>query len=324
MVTVSGRDSWASGLISTPLAILYVLFILKAVQKSPKQSIIQIVKKKSPALGNLAGLVLVFFFVLVAYVMLRDFESAMELFMERTPLAVFGLIIMLLGSYAVKQGLEVMARVAAILLLPNLLIIVIVLTANFFSIDSVPALIPLESWNKTVRGVVHQSANFGELLVLTMVLPLTRRNRNTVMHLALPVIFTGLLITVLTLILYATFGKLAVHFTYKFYELYRNVGRYDSLFIVLWMSTFFIKVPVFLYAAVKGLGEVLELKRHDSLILPMAIIIASLSLTEFKGYTDYTEFFLTSFPLFRLIVEIGIPLLLLAVFSLNSAGAKDG
>jgi len=80
---------------------------------------------------------------------------------------------------------------------------------------------------------------------------------------------------------------------------------------VLWVITFLIKVIIFYYAAVKGLSEILEFKRHDSLVLPMAVIIAFLTMTAFSGPTDYTTFLITLYPLIAIPVVFGIPLLFL-------------
>lgn len=322
MVTVSGRNTWAAGLISALITLAYIRIVLKVSQTGSDNSIIEHAKNKFPVLGNALGFILVAYFVFVAFVTLRDFEIVMNLFMQRTPTVVFGLVLMLLGSYAIKQGLEVLARVALLLLLPSLILIAFVIIANMLFIDFHPALIPVESWKRAAYGVVHQSANFGELFVLIMILPLAEKSRGTFSAIALPVLFTGLLITALIFNLYANFDQFTIRITYKFYELYRNIGRYDSAFIFLWVATFFIKVPVFLYAAVKGLGDTLALKSHGPLVLPMALIITFLSLTSFSGFTDYTQFFITSYPYARLSVEAGVPLLLLAWPGLGSPGAK--
>ncbi|KJS15619.1 MAG: hypothetical protein VR69_12540 [Peptococcaceae bacterium BRH_c4b] len=195
------------------LAIVYSMVILRIVSNGANLSIIILTKKYSPVLGSILGFILVIYFILIGFVYLRDFVDFMNLYFPKTPTVILSLILSFLGAYAIKQGLEVIARLAAILILPVLLLVVVGFIGNSFNFDYHPILIPIENWKDTIKGVIFSFTTYGELLVLTMLHPLTKSSENTAKFIIMPIIFAGLLIAVLTYTLYGNFSNL--YHTYR-------------------------------------------------------------------------------------------------------------
>lgn len=305
------------------LALIYGKFILMIAQCGQGLSIIQFSKKYFPIYGIILGFILVLFFILIAFVYLRDFENFMGLHLPNTPPVVLGLVLLLLGAYAIKEGLEVLLRVAEFLVLPVLLLVAAGIIYGLFTIKTSPILLPLENWKSTAHGIMFQFANYAELIVLTMILPMVRSSVIGIRFIFIPIILIGLLIVVLAYVLYGNFSTYTVHIIYKLLELYHIAGRIESLFLVLWVSTFLIKISIFFYASVKGLGEILGLKKHEPLVFPVAIIITFLSLISFSGYSDYNAFVVIYYPLIALSVELGMPLMFLVAVVIGSR-AKVG
>lgn len=293
------------------LALAYSGVILLIAFKGQNLNIIELTKKHSPVLGNIIGLILALFFILVAAAYLYDLADFLQMLLPQTPTAVFSLLVISLGAYAIKLGLEVLARLAVLLILPVLILIAVGIVPNLFTINFPLILIPLENWPQTIKGVIFESAVFGELLVLTMLLPATKRSEKTARFIIIPIIFNGLLVAVLVWTLFGNFNVFTTKIIYKLFELYRNIGRIESMFIFLWVSTFFIKVSISLYAAVRGLSDFLGLKSYEPLVYPMAILIVFLSLATFPSYRDFFAFYVDFYPLAALSVELGIPLLFL-------------
>ncbi|MCG8400677.1 MAG: spore germination protein [Firmicutes bacterium] len=307
------------------MAFFYVVLVVVFIQKSPL-SIIKLAKQKNPLLGNILGLVLVVFFFTLAYIYLYDFQSFMSIHLPRTPPVLVGLILVLLCSYVVKLGLEVMAGLAAILIPFALFLVAAGIILNFFTIDIafIPPVLPLENWGGIIKGTMLQMANYGELLVLTMLLPEAKRPGSSLKPVLIPVAVIGLLIVLLTFSLYGTFGSYANNIVFKLFGLYRKTGPFESVFIFLWVSTFLIKISLFYYAVVRGLSEVLELEGYKLLVMPVAVLISFTTLISFDGYIDYNNFLVSSFMLFELFIVLVAPLLLVLALLLGSRKGERG
>jgi len=269
-------------------------------------------------LGIILGLILVIFFILVAAYYLYDLADFLQTLLPKTPTIVFSLVVIALGAFAIKLGLETLARLAVILIIPVFILIAVGIVPNLFTLDFPTILMPLDNWKHTVKGAIFQSAVFGELLVLTMLLPAVNKPGSIGKSIFITIFFGWFLIVTLVFTLYGNFSIYTTQIIYKLFELYREVGRIESLFIILWVSTFLIKVSIFLYAAVKGLSDVFGLKSHGPLVWPMTVFIAFLSLVSFRNYIDYFRFFIDFYPLVSLSVELVIPLLFGAALLLGT------
>ena len=267
---------------------------------------------------------MVLFFILVGAYYLYDLADFIQSLLPKTPTIVFSLLVIALGAFALKQGLETLARVAVILIIPVVLLIAVGIVPNLFTIDQPIILMPLENWKHTVSGTIFQASVFGELLVLTMLLPAVNRPGSIVKPVFITIVLGWLVIVTLVFTLYGNFNVYTTKVIFKLFELYRDVGRIESLFIFLWVTTFLIKVSVFLYAAVKGMSDVLGLKSHGPLVLPMAVLIAFLSLVLAPNYIYYIRFFIDFYPLLSLSVELGVLLMFGAALLLGTGLKGSG
>ena len=308
------------------MAFFYVVLVVIFIQKSPL-SIIKLAKQKNPLVGNILGLILVVFFFTQAYVYLYDFQSFMGIHLSKTPPVLISLILVLLCSYLIKLGLEILAGLAAILIPFALFLVAAGMIVNFFAIDVafIPPVLPMENWGGIIKGTILQVSNYGELLVLTMLFPQVKKPGGSLKPVIIPVAVTGLLIVSLTFSLYGIFGSYASNIVFKLFGLYRKTGPFESMFIFLWVSTFLIKISLFYYAAVRGLSEVLELEEYKPLVLPLAVLITFITLTSFEGYIYYITFLVSYFMLFELSIAFFIvPLLLLFALLLGSRAGERG
>ena len=313
---VSGLDTWAAGFIALLIAIIYVVVILKIMGNS-SVSLITMLGQRSPALGAIFGIILAFNFVLIAIVYLYDFQTFMNMTsFPKTPPVIIDLLLISLSVYAVLLGWEVLARIAGFLLLPVIFLVLWGVVPSLFTIDFLPELIPLGSWTDVLKGAFFHTAVYGELLVLVMLLPLTKKPSGTAKYIIVPMVFSALLIAALALALFGDYSAVntAPDVTYKLFSLFRLLGRYEALFIVLWVCTFFVKITIFYFAAIQGLGDALKLKSPKATALPLAAVITFLGITSFSNYIEYLSFLLNYYPFFALAIELTLlPFLLIAL-----------
>lgn len=295
------------------LALAYSWLLLRLVPAGTNQSLIQTAMGYSLLGGAGLGLILVFFFITVAVVYLRDFVNLMNLFLPRTPSLIFALTLIFLGAYALKLGLETLVRVSTLLVIPVLLLISVGIFPGFFTQDHQFPLLMLEEWRSLLHGAIIQGSVFGEVLVITVFLPFTQKSRRSFWFIAIPLGIAWGIISLMTYALYSNYNNLSPQLSYKLLSLYQNIGRIESLFLFLWVTTFLIKVTIFLYGTVQGLSQVFKLSRGEPLIFPAALLIGVLSLISFDNQIDYNLFIIYNFPLFSLAVQVGIPLMFQAL-----------
>ena len=310
---------------SSFLAYIYSIMLLKLCKKSQGKSIIKATIDSSPFLGTILGVVLSIFFITLSFVYIRDFEDFMGTQYIKTPTLIIGLLLIFICAFSVKSGVEVTARVAQLLVIPVLLSIFLVLITSMFFFNLTPLYVPIENWSSFTKGIIEYLPKVCELVVLVVLVPIldnSKRNHNSII--LFPLILNSIIIIMLTLVLYGVLGNSGEGVTYKLFELFRDLIRGDSLFIFVWVSTFFIKISLFLYASVVCLGVTMNIKDWNIFVLPISLLTVLLSIYSFSNYQEYFFFFISSFPLFELSIEIIVPLLFFVITITGKQSHKRG
>jgi len=232
---------------------------------------------------------------------------------RETPPTMVVIILLLIAAYAVYSGIEVLARTAAIFIFPILIPIAGVLLLSLIKMDyPLTALLPPQSLNKTLFGAVAQFANYSEMIVLTMLIPFIKTPLSA-RYFIIPITFTAVLIMILIFSLYVIFADIFNLYTYKFFQLFRTVMKAEVLFIFIWIITFFVKVSIFLFAVVKGVGDLFNIKNH-TYIIAIAVLVLSTSAHVFSSYMEYMKFFVSYFVAFRIGIAVIIFTALMVIF----------
>jgi spore germination protein KB len=89
--------------------------------------------------------------------------------------------------------------------------------------------------------------------------------------------------------------------------------RVEGLFSAIWIVTIYFKLAISFYVSVLCLDQVLGLNRYRILILPLAIILVTLSLKLFSNINEFMIIFTGIWPSFTLGFGLLLPLLLFLV-----------
>jgi len=97
-----------------------------------------------------------------------------------------------------------------------------------------------------------------------------------------------------------------------------NIGqiltRFEPVVMTIWMAGIFIKTSVIYYCAALGLAQILNLKEVRPVILPLGIILCTLSISLFEDVTMLVTFLRETRPYYTIsLYFLGLPLLLFAV-----------
>jgi spore germination protein KB len=273
------------------------------------ESIIKIAKNYSPVLGVFLGIFLSLFFTVNSFVYLRDFEDFMGTQFPNTPSLIISLILILICAYVVKSGIEVVGRLSALLILPVLIFVFAGIIISSFFLNYAPIYQPVEDYNLLVKGILDYFPKTLELLVLITLMPFLNSSGGYNRSIIVPLALNSIIIVLLTFVLYGNFDIIAKTLTYKLFELYREVARADSLFIFVWVSTFFVKISLFLYASAVCLGDTVSAKDWKVLVFPISLVVTSMSILSFSNYVEYIYFYTSSFAAFELVFAIILPVM---------------
>lgn len=316
----AAQDAWISLIIALIFGIFVAYMSSSLGLKFPDETVIQFsVTVLGKALGKFIGFIYVFYFFYVAYFVQRQFgELINSVYMVRTPMIVFIIVVTLLSCYVLYKGLEVLVRVNDIIIIWMLigLIAIFVLTAKDIQLNR---FIPVFECGTgaVIRGSFSPASWLGESAIIMMLIPFIKDKGKVKKANLLAVFF---LFVIMELIIFGTIGVMGVNFTqrnlFPTFSLARSIDisyapileRQEAVFMVIWVAGMLMKLSTFFFAGVLGLSQWLGIQDYRPLILPMGVITASLSILswdnviDLQKYSDYSfspsitfvNFFLTS------------------------------
>lgn len=263
------------------------------------------------------------FFLLIATMATRDFaELYLTYIMPETPIYIFTGVILLMAAYASVNGLEVIARIAEIFVPIILFVTVLGILFNIPNMNFLMLLPALEDgWRPVIVDAIVEVPYLGLVVSWLFLLPSLNIKTGAKKTLLLSIAIVGLAMFLVSIAIVMVIGPdIPVRSNYQFYTIFRlinianSIQRIEPLFLVAWTCTGFLTATFFYYATVASIKQWLGLNTYRPLILPIGVIIFSLSILMFSSYIDLRKFFsLELFGMIAIPVEFGIPLLLLGV-----------
>ncbi len=328
------QDAWM-GVLLGGMAGLIMLWVKTTLGlRFPNQTVIGYSKQLlGRPLGWLVGLVYVWYAFHIGSLVLRTFgEFLLTTVLVGTPLSVPITALMLVAAYTVRHGLETLGRSS--LFLVAVILLQEILTQAMVVKQAEPewllpmfenGLGPVLAGGFSVFGLPFgESAIF--LLLFPHVQPKSKLKR---------ALFAGkaVAILILTITILRNLMVLGPHLvaTERFPSLGAvqeiNLGdfltRLDAVIVTNWVATGFIKVAVCHWVATMGTAELLGVKDHRPLVLPIGAAMVAMSIIAFDNVTEMTQFLITVWPFYSLPFQVAIPLLLLAIAWLRGLGAKQ-
>lgn len=318
--SIAGQDSWLSVILGGLIGILLAYFISQLGLIYRDKTIIeysQIILGKT--LGKIIGLSIFLAFFFINSVVLREFaELLVGAFYPHTPKVFFIIAIIFVSSYALYQGLEIIARVNEILF-PIFMILIIFIFIFTISEMNFQKLFPILANGilPVLKGAYTHALWYVEIIILSFFIPSlnvpTRAQKASI----LGVTFVILLSLVMMTGIVAVFGKETSTLTFPVLSFgrYVNIANFleqlDSFILVIWVAGVFIKITVFQYCSVISLSQLLKLTDHKPLILPISILQTILAIVLWNNTAQLT---FQLFSYINSIYTIGIVSLLTLLF----------
>ena len=325
------NDAWISSLLATFFSMGIAWLVITLGSSFPGKTLIEYQEDiLGKWLGKATSFLYIVFFIHICAIMVREYgDFLMEAFFQHTPLIVFHIVVIAISAFTVKQGLEVLARVNQIVL-PLIILSVFVIVSLAIPELDYKRLLPLLDTGpvKIFKGSLTPLAWHGEIIAMGMIIPFLSKpaEANKIAFKSLLVI--GLLLAIAIAGGLAAFGPLTGSMSYPFLNVTRVINiakiidRVEPLVMVIWVAGGFVKITFFYYVSVLGTAQWMQLKDYRPLVLPVGLILVSLSIAIGEKTLDIFHFISNIFPFYALIFEAGIPLMLVIIALLRKKGGE--
>ncbi|WP_342440601.1 endospore germination permease [Lysinibacillus sp. FSL K6-0057] len=328
------QDAWVAASIGVVLSLLVIKLFLTLANQTPSLNFIEANEK---ILGRFFGKITAICFLILTFFSTGELLYFIGIFMKtevmpETPTLAFALLFSIIIMYAAYLGIETFARSAEILF-PLFIFIFI-----FFVVCITPQITfeniqPLLEATKT--SMFYSIARFMSifsfpLLVLLMLYPAGVNVQPSAQKgLYIGTILGGVvLITLIVLSILVLGPENTASRTFPSYALAQRISignflqRIEIIMAFMWISSIYIRTFMYFYTTVVGLAQILKIKDHRPLILPMGIIIIGLSQIVHPDIVHSTNYNNEIWPIFSFIFTILLPILLLIVAVIRNRKSK--
>lgn len=328
--STAGRDAWLSILISTAIGMGLILLYTLLMKMNPGLTLVEWFPAQ---FGRWLGVPLAWLypllFLYVAGRITADLRSLIPATLLPGTPAWFVVISMLLVIvYCLFSGIEVLARLTEYLL-PVLFLLFVIEIILLFSSGVVdfkhvhPTL--GQGWGKILSAIwpTGITQTFAETLLLAILWPSVKKPEKVRKITLIATMLSGLTISTLSLMEIFVLGEgIVSHTIYPLYVLVRQISiadfleNLDAMVALTMIITAYIKLTVYLFAAIRAIQILLNMIDNRSIILPVTAVTYLLGMTMSNNINEHIYVGITSFPLYvwvPLLIILPIPLLIVTV-----------
>nr|WP_229263660.1 GerAB/ArcD/ProY family transporter [Cohnella cholangitidis] len=229
---------------------------------------------------------------------------------------------MLLVSYAVRGGVEVLGRLAQLFLPFTFLVFALLIILSIPEWD-VNNMLPIMGRGiaPSAKGAIIPFSWFSGYILLGLYIPFVS-NQLKVKAYTLATWFTLMItLSVSGLVSILLFGKHASTLNYPFIEVVRYIGvgeflqHIDALLLAVWLPGTFIQLTAYLFSAALGAAQLLGLKQYRSLVFPIGLLALVMSMWGPSGVDEFEEYLGTSHVVLDFLnIALGMLLVITAWF----------
>lgn len=319
----SGQDDWIAALVAGLVGVIIVLVVTAVGLKYPELTLIEyseIILGKW--FGKLIGLLFIVFYIHMASMTIREVSAAINTtILTSSSLESITIILFIICAYVVKKGLEVITRL-------NILILMITFSGMFICLAfllkdmNIELLTPVLSNGMlpVLKVSVSPAGLFGEVVSIAFLIPFINKPKETRICSIIGVLWASVTLAFFVTLCVMVFGaNLAANLTFPILEAVRYINILDYfqhveiIFLIPWILSNIIKVCFLYYITVFIISKWFKLKNVSTLVLPVGLLLYSISLSLFNNNTDMFDFISKVLGYYYLPFELGIPLLLLMI-----------
>ncbi|WP_136479372.1 endospore germination permease [Acetivibrio thermocellus] len=322
MAKIGGSAAWIVAIYISILAIIVFYITSKLYSNFEGKDIIDI----GEILGGKAlkiplGILIIVFLVALSAFYLRSFSEEMKtMSFTMSPIGFIMLFFVLGMIISAYIGFEALIRFQSIMVPISVIsfTLFIIALAPSMNIDNVKPILGLGPYNIFVKGAVR-IGDFAELIFLFLLPPFIKKwdifNRVGFIGLAIcAIVLTSITFTFVSIFPYpvSTDDLLPTYELARIIKFGRFFERAESILVITWATIAFMYLSTAFYFLLHIFKKTFDLCYYQPLILPMALVIMSLSLLP-KRLMDSILLEAEVFRNYIWIIAFAIPLLLLIV-----------
>lgn len=327
IIEQSKQSSWLVPFFSLGGGLVTLLITWKLGRRFPTLTIVEYGEEiYGKILGKiLSGGYILFFFVFNVLI-IREFTDFLRTsILPNTPVWFLSLTLILVGSYGVLSGIEVLARSAEFVLPLFCFSFLIISFAALPEID-LEELLPLfeEGLIPVMKASITLASWFGEIIILAFLFPLINKPGEALRKGSLALLVAAGILIIDILFTLTILGSdlsrsyaLPVWQVIRFLEIRRSFLRLETLFIFLWVSVAVIKFSIIYFLSCLTTAQVFGLKSYRRIVIPMGVILVGTASFLVGSTIEFNEILNIFWPPFALFFEIVLPLFFLITATLK-------
>lgn len=316
------QDMWLSPVWSSLVGFLAVFLAYKLNKFYPQNTIIEYCEHiLGKVFGKIIGAVFLLFYLHISGIIVREYgEFVSGTFLPHTPMIfIFGTMI-LVCSFAVYGGVEVIGRCSE-LIVPVVLLLYLVIFIMLIKDLNIQNMFPImeNGITPSLKGSIVPQSWFSEYILIAFFLPYLADQKKGLkwgMISVASVMFFIVLTNFTSLLL---FGQLTSKLTYpvmiatRYISIAEFLEHLEAIVMAIWVSGTFIKITVFYYALVLGTAQWLKLSDYRPLVYPVGMLLIGFGAWSATSLQELSHFLSTSAAFYFLSIQIVVPGLLLLV-----------
>lgn len=316
------RDAWVAAVIFTVGGILLSLIVGALAKMFPEKNFVTCVEK---VFGSLIGKVIILVFTVwlfhtTSFVIWQTSTLTKISLLPKTPLVIVTIISLIPPMYAVYCGIERVARSGQFIFIFNFGLFISLFFLYSPDID-LTNLLPVfdDGVYNILRSSIAPLAWAGEIMFILFLVPNIEKKTKITNYSIITILIIGIGGIINEVFYTGVFGPLRQYLAIPYYTLisYTSpnsfIERYDVALVSVNLTGNFIKLSVFIYILVYCLSQLLGMKNHSKLTLPVVIALIISTFFTVQGQPQLVNFLDSVFPFYTIPLLYGLPLITLLI-----------
>ncbi|MGC5328082.1 GerAB/ArcD/ProY family transporter [Brevibacillus sp. SYSU BS000544] len=316
------NDLWLSPIWGSIVGFISVYIICYLGLLFPKQSIIQYSQQiigKFP--GQILGFLYLFFILHINGVIVREYaEFTVGVILPMTPINVVMGAQLLVCSFAVRGGVEVLGRIALVFF-PAFMFLFLLVHILLLPDLKPEFLFPvLENGVKpSIMGSIIPAGWFSEVFLIAFLIPFVTDTKRCGKLGGIFICLVMGAMVISNLVILFLFGNTVSTLVYPFMRAASYVSLADffenleAVVMTFWIGGLFVKISVFYYANVIGAAQLFQLSDYRPIILPIGFLTLLFSIWGIPRFEDLSHFVTFTGPFYLTFFGTIIPFLLMVI-----------
>ena len=296
------QDAWIAVLLASFIGIGLIQFYSFILLKMPNKNFFEILEECfGRKISIFLSIAYIEYFIYDACFIVRDFCELIKIvILPKTPMEVISITFMLVISYILYMGIEVLGRSAEIFFPLSVLFLILIMLFLFISgsvnLENLQPILA-DGFKPIIKSIFPGLLTFpnGELIVILIIGAYVTQIKKIKKIGTISVALSGLFLTCFTLIRISVLGfEMNEHATFPLLNATREISvahfieRLDALVVFVMMIGVYIKASMFFYCVLRGLEHITKFQ-YRPFIIPIAIQIALFIILFAANTTEYFQ-----------------------------------